>query len=415
MTDQTAGRHIFISYRRQEPDLSFARQLVADLGEAGHKVWIDIEGIEGGTTWTDEIQRAVETCYAYVIIISPDSLESPWVRKELLYALNEKPGRVFPVLYRAVPKLPIELVDIQVTDFQSASSYPESLAKLLFVLPSPPLEPVEEPALERVADDPLPIPPPAASVEPPVMATPPQPKAPPGGFRPRGRVRAESLRRNKPFSAPLRSLDTRLDIIGVALIVGAVVFLLSALVGNPGLVMRSILRAIFQTFGWGAFPGAAGAVVAGVWLIRRHFGDRIGITARQVGGIGLSFAALLVLIHAVTVAIGPTSQHVYVNPAMNDPAYPGYTPELIWEEAVACPADPQVYLDQGWVAQSAYLDVYDLAQCGSGGGYVGALVVQAFNVLFGVVVTFVIAILALIGGILLATRTSLRDILRLFV
>lgn len=135
MSETDGGRHIFISYRRVKPDMDFAYRLAHDLVAAGHSVWIDVEGIEGGETWNREIQRGIDECYAYIIILSPDSMESDWVRNELLYALREKRGEVYPVMYRAM-KLPLELVAIQYIDFQD--DYDQSLVQLLEFLPKPP-------------------------------------------------------------------------------------------------------------------------------------------------------------------------------------------------------------------------------------------------------------------------------------
>jgi hypothetical protein len=126
--------HIFISYRRVEPDMGFAYRLADDLYAAGHPVWIDVAGIEGGEVWTEEIQRGIDECYAYLIVLSPDSLASRWVRNELLYTLREKGDRVYPVMFRAV-KLPPELIAIQYIDFQG--DYQAALARLLATLPPP--------------------------------------------------------------------------------------------------------------------------------------------------------------------------------------------------------------------------------------------------------------------------------------
>lgn len=128
-------RHIFISYRRADPDYTFAHQLADDLRAAGHPVWIDVEGIDGADEWAREIQEAIDQCYAYLIILSPDSVESTWVRKELIYALGEKQGRIYPVLYRDV-RVPFELGDIQYTDFLR-QGYEAARDRLLAALPSP--------------------------------------------------------------------------------------------------------------------------------------------------------------------------------------------------------------------------------------------------------------------------------------
>ncbi len=127
--------HIFISYRREEPDNSFVVRLADNLKAAGHRIWMDVEGIEGAKSWTEQIQYAIDTCYAYVIILSPDSMASRWVRNELLYALNQKPNLVYPVMYRQV-QLPVELVAIQFVDFRD--EYDQALKRLLRDLPKPP-------------------------------------------------------------------------------------------------------------------------------------------------------------------------------------------------------------------------------------------------------------------------------------
>jgi len=132
---QTELRHVFISYRRAEPDLGFAQRLAADLRAAGHPVWIDVEGIVGADVWAREIQSAIDECYAYILILSPDAVESNWVRRELIYAMNQKPGRIYPVLFRETP-LPFELYNVQYGDFLH-EDYDTAFDLLLGDLPAP--------------------------------------------------------------------------------------------------------------------------------------------------------------------------------------------------------------------------------------------------------------------------------------
>jgi hypothetical protein len=136
MGEQTDGRHIFISYRRIKTDMDFAYRLAADLRAAGHPVWIDVKGIESGRQWNQDIQRGIDDCYAYVVVISPDSLQSDWVRNEMLYALQYKRGHVYPVLFRPVDRLPVELMGIQYTDFRG--DYDQAFEGLRAALPSAP-------------------------------------------------------------------------------------------------------------------------------------------------------------------------------------------------------------------------------------------------------------------------------------
>ena len=146
--------HVFISYRQVEPDKSFAHRLAYDLQAAGHPVWIDVEGLEAGQTWNTEIQAALDACYAYVVILTPEALASRWVRNELLYALGEKAGAIYPVLLNNV-KLPPEIISIQYVDFRN--DYPHALAELIENLPVPPAEGSSPMASQRMR---LPEPPP---------------------------------------------------------------------------------------------------------------------------------------------------------------------------------------------------------------------------------------------------------------
>ncbi|NDJ51614.1 MAG: TIR domain-containing protein, partial [Chloroflexi bacterium] len=74
---------------------------------------------------------------AYVVILSPDSVASDWVRRELLYSLQNKKGLVYPVLYRDVP-IPFEVSDLQYVDFRGDARYQSGLFALKNVLPDPP-------------------------------------------------------------------------------------------------------------------------------------------------------------------------------------------------------------------------------------------------------------------------------------
>ena len=142
--------HVFISYRQVEPDKSFAHRLAYDLQAAGHPVWIDVQAIEAGQTWNTEIQKALDGCYAYVVVLTPEAMASQWVRNELLYALSLKAGAIYPVLLIDV-RLPPELISIQYVDFRD--NYGKALADLIAHLPVPPasgIAPMAKPAISLV-------------------------------------------------------------------------------------------------------------------------------------------------------------------------------------------------------------------------------------------------------------------------
>jgi len=82
---------IFISYSSK--DREQAEQLEEMLSSAGLSVWIDRVGIDAATRWSEEIVDAIDSCRAFVLILSSSSIESHNVIKEL--SLLQKSGRTF--------------------------------------------------------------------------------------------------------------------------------------------------------------------------------------------------------------------------------------------------------------------------------------------------------------------------------
>jgi hypothetical protein len=92
--------HIFVSYSRK--DIDFARYLRATYENIGFTVWMDEKRLSAGMNWSDELQKAIENCDAFVVIMSLDSSESKFVQSEILHALDcDKP--MFPVLFVGEP------------------------------------------------------------------------------------------------------------------------------------------------------------------------------------------------------------------------------------------------------------------------------------------------------------------------
>jgi adenylate cyclase len=85
---------IFISYSSK--DRAQADQLSELLRSAGLSVWIDQEGIEVATSWSREIVQAIDDCKAFVLLLSPASLASHNVMKEVSLA-SEKRKKILPL------------------------------------------------------------------------------------------------------------------------------------------------------------------------------------------------------------------------------------------------------------------------------------------------------------------------------
>lgn len=90
------AQHIFISY--DHDDRAYARTLAEHLRQQGLEVWMD-DRIDYGDRWWRTVDRAIRTCAACVVVMTPAAEESPWVERELLLAQREKKP-IYPLLLR---------------------------------------------------------------------------------------------------------------------------------------------------------------------------------------------------------------------------------------------------------------------------------------------------------------------------
>ena len=86
---------VFISYRRQNT-WGKARAIANSLREHDIDVFLDVDNIGSGAFPPYILQAIVESKY-FVLLLSPGTLESEWVRKEIGYAL-EMEKTIIPVL-----------------------------------------------------------------------------------------------------------------------------------------------------------------------------------------------------------------------------------------------------------------------------------------------------------------------------
>ncbi len=63
---------------------AFARTLRAH----GLPVWFSLTSILGAQQWHDEIGAALHRCDWFLLLLSPHALDSAWVKREYLFALN---------------------------------------------------------------------------------------------------------------------------------------------------------------------------------------------------------------------------------------------------------------------------------------------------------------------------------------
>lgn len=83
-------------------DSRFATKIAEILKRHGVPVWYSHTEILGGRQWHDEIGHALRRCDWFVILLSPDSINSFWVKLELMFALRQKrlEERIIPAVFR---------------------------------------------------------------------------------------------------------------------------------------------------------------------------------------------------------------------------------------------------------------------------------------------------------------------------
>jgi hypothetical protein len=109
---------IFISYSRRDDESM--RTITFFLRDKGFKVWVDNENLIPGTSaWEEAIESAIKNASAVIVILSPESKNSEWVRREITYA-DQFQKRVFPVLIKGSEEasLPLRLVTRQYVDLR---------------------------------------------------------------------------------------------------------------------------------------------------------------------------------------------------------------------------------------------------------------------------------------------------------
>lgn len=91
---------IFLSH--SSGDRAFATRLATALRGHGLSVWFSRDRIHGARQWHDAIGAALGRCGWFLLVLSPDSVRSQWVKRELMFALNDRRyvERIVPIVLR---------------------------------------------------------------------------------------------------------------------------------------------------------------------------------------------------------------------------------------------------------------------------------------------------------------------------
>ena len=123
---------VFISYTTLEKE--YAKQVKKILNHNGYTCWMAPESIPGGSSYANEIEKAISSCKIVVVILSEKAQESIWIPKEISRALTHKKMIVPFHIDESAICAPL---DFYVTDAQRIEAYydlAEAYEQLLSVL-----------------------------------------------------------------------------------------------------------------------------------------------------------------------------------------------------------------------------------------------------------------------------------------
>src|SRR5215213_364068 len=115
----------FISYSRNNSD--FALRLARDLRAAGFDIWLDQLDIRAGARWDDEVEKALEKSTTFLIVLTPESIQSQNVKDEIGYAIDAG-KHILPIILKS-SNIPFRLRRFQYVDF-SNKPYDQSLMEI---------------------------------------------------------------------------------------------------------------------------------------------------------------------------------------------------------------------------------------------------------------------------------------------
>ncbi|ACA88880.1 toll/interleukin-1 receptor domain-containing protein [Shewanella woodyi] len=123
---------VFLSHNHSDKD--FIRKLARDLESHGVRYWLDEAEMKIGDSLIQKIREGIDSVDFFAVVLSPNSVEAPWVVNELDVAMNQqingKPIKVLPILLKEC-ELPGFLVGKLYGDFQNEAQYEDSFRILI--------------------------------------------------------------------------------------------------------------------------------------------------------------------------------------------------------------------------------------------------------------------------------------------
>ncbi|MBY4886370.1 toll/interleukin-1 receptor domain-containing protein [Pantoea sp. DY-15] len=122
----------FLSHNHS--DKEFVRKLAQDLGNHGVRYWLDEAEMKIGDSLIRKIRDGIDNVEYFAVILSPNSINTPWVVNELDVAMNQQINgrniKVLPIMFKDCEP-PGFLLGKVYGDFRNGENYDESFKKLV--------------------------------------------------------------------------------------------------------------------------------------------------------------------------------------------------------------------------------------------------------------------------------------------
>jgi len=103
----------FLSYAHEDDEVAAA--LAKQLAKAKVQVWNPSRDVDPGENWSLKMGEALEKADVLIVLFSPNSAKSPWIRREVEYALTSPrlEGRLIVVEVKPTKNMPWILRKLQ--------------------------------------------------------------------------------------------------------------------------------------------------------------------------------------------------------------------------------------------------------------------------------------------------------------
>lgn len=110
---------VFISHSSLDR-AAVEREIISPLRAHGIDLWYSTENIGTTSEWERQIHNGLTKCDWFLVVLSPRSIESEWVRREVHWAVKKRNGKIVPVMLETCEPedLHLGLGPLQYVDFR---------------------------------------------------------------------------------------------------------------------------------------------------------------------------------------------------------------------------------------------------------------------------------------------------------